>query len=189
MTVFHGQCNDSGSTVAKGQTLHDTQDTDAVESPDGCPELFAEAETFMGACPVVTESGEPADGKSDQEDDNSTLQYLQGGCMTELEVVLLQGDIGRDTHDEHEEGEDEVGGGEAIPLSVAQGGIYMSPSAGVVHHNHARNGDTAKDVEGKNALVCLSLTVHCNKCVKLLVISYQLLQLSRSSCIGLRDRR
>ena len=39
--------------------------------------------------------------------------------MTELEIVLLQGDIGRDTHDEHEEGEDEVGGGEAIPLGVA----------------------------------------------------------------------
>ena len=119
VTVFHGQRNNSGSTVAKGQALHDTQDTDAVESPDGCPELFAEAETFMGACPVVTESGEPADGKSDQEDDNSTLQYLHGGCMTELEIVLLQGDIGRDTHDEHEEGEDEVGGGEAIPLGVA----------------------------------------------------------------------
>ena len=119
MTVFHGQCNDSGSTVTKGQTLHDTQDTDAVESPDGCPELFAEAETFMGACPVVTESGEPADGKSDQEDDNSTFQYLHGGCMTELEIVFLQGDIGRDTHDEHEEGEDEVGGGEAIPFGVA----------------------------------------------------------------------
>ena len=45
----------------------------------------------------------------------------------------------------------------------------MSPSAGVVHHNHARNGDTAKDVEGKNALVCLGLTVHCNKCVKLFI--------------------
>ena len=25
MTVFHGQRNDSGSTVAKGQTLHDTR--------------------------------------------------------------------------------------------------------------------------------------------------------------------
>jgi len=74
MTVFHGQCNDSGSTVTKGQTLHDTQDTDAVESPDGCPELFAKTEAFMGACPVVTEFGEPADGKSDQEDDNGTLQ-------------------------------------------------------------------------------------------------------------------
>ena len=55
--MFHGQRNNSGSTVAKGQALHDTQNTDAVESPDGCPELFAEAETFMGACPVVTESG------------------------------------------------------------------------------------------------------------------------------------
>ena len=48
-------------------------------------------------------------------------RQLHGGCMTELEIVLLQGDIGRDTHDEHEEGEDEIGGGEAIPLSVAQG--------------------------------------------------------------------
>ena len=46
--------------------------------------------------------------------------------MAELEIVLLQGDIGRDTHDEHEEREDEIGGGEAIPLSVAQG-AYICP--------------------------------------------------------------
>ena len=51
MTVFHGQRNDSGSTVAKGQTLHDTQDTDAVECPCGFPQLGAEADALRGRRP------------------------------------------------------------------------------------------------------------------------------------------
>ena len=43
---------------------------------------------------------------------------------------------------------------------MTQGGIDMRPCTGVVNHNHACNGDTAKDVEGKDALVCFYCTTH-----------------------------
>ena len=67
--MLHGQRNDSGSTVAKGQTLHDTQDTDAVEGPCGFPQLGAEADALRGRNPVITEPREPADTHTNEEDE------------------------------------------------------------------------------------------------------------------------
>ena len=51
-----------------------------------------------------------------------------------------------------EEGEDEVGRGEAVPLSVAERGVDVRPGAGVVHRDHAGDGDAAQDVERKQSL-------------------------------------
>ena len=37
VAVFHGQRNDSSGAITERQTLHDTQNTDAVECPYGFP--------------------------------------------------------------------------------------------------------------------------------------------------------
>ena len=125
--MLHGQRNDGGGSIAKSQPLHDAQDTDAVERPDRSPKLFSEAEVFRGGSPVIAETGKPADGHADEEDDDGTPQYLHAGGVAELEVVLPQGNVRRDSHDKHEEGKDEVGGGQAVPFSMSQGGIDVSP--------------------------------------------------------------
>ena len=84
--------------------------------------------------------------------------------MAELEVVFLQGNVCGNSHDKHEEGKDEVGGGQTIPLCMPQGGIDMSPRTGVVYHNHTCDGDTTENVECKDAFTYFC-TVHCNICV------------------------
>ena len=158
--MLHGQRNDSGSTVAEGQTLHDTQDTDAVECPCGFPQLGAEADALRGRSPVITEPREPADTHTNEEDEYGTFQNLHAGGTAEFEIILFQGDVCGNSHDEHEERKYKVGGGKTVPFRMTQGGIDMCPCTGVVNHNHACNGDTAKDVEGKDALVCFYCTTH-----------------------------
>src|SRR5699024_6799552 len=110
------------------------------------------------------ETREPADSHAYKENDDGAFQYLHAGGVAELEVVFLQGNVCGNSHDKHEEGKDEVGGGQTVPLCMPQGGIDMSPRTGVVYHNHTCDGDTTENVECKDAFTYFC-TVHCNICV------------------------
>jgi hypothetical protein len=122
--------------------------------------LRAEADAFGGRSPVVTELREPADAHAYQEDKQGAFQYLHAGGTAEFEIILFQGDIRGNAHDEHEEREYEVGGGKPVPFRMAQGGIDAAPRAGIVHHDHPCDGDTAQDIEGENAFVCFYRSIH-----------------------------
>ena len=124
------------------------------------PRLGAEADALRGRSPVITEPREPADTHTNEEDEYGTFQNLHAGGTAEFEIILFQGDVCGNSHDEHEERKYKVGGGKTVPFRMTQGGIDMRPCTGVVNHNHACNGDTAKDVEGKDALVCFYCTTH-----------------------------
>ena len=57
------------------------------------------------------------------------------------------------------ERKDEVGGSQAVPFCMSQGGIDMSPRTGVVYHNHTCDGDTTKNVECKDAFAYFVLFI------------------------------
>src|SRR5690554_3214714 len=63
---------------------------------------------------------EPSQGHPDPEDEEGAScnfpQCISGG----FEIELAQREVGGDPHDEHEEGEDQVGGCEPVPVCMAQ---------------------------------------------------------------------
>ena len=107
---------------------------------------------FGQGVPCSAGKSKPSDGQSDSENDCGTAYDLPRGTCTISELVLAQGNVGRNAHDEHKEGEDEVCRCETIPFSMAERSIDVRPRAGIVHGDHSGDGDAAQDVERKQSL-------------------------------------
>ena len=135
-------------TITESQTRHHTKDANVVEGPHAVDERFAAENT-------VHKAAEPCDADADGKDNHRADGYFLSGRPGEFEVVLPQGKVCADAHNEHEEREHQVGRSEAIPFGMAEWGIDMAPRTGVVHHNHTCYGDTAENIESeKSFLLC-----------------------------------
>ena len=64
-----------------------------------------------------------------------------------------QGD--RDAYDKKEEGENQIGGCPAVPLSMLQGPIDCCPCAWIIYQHHPGDRHAAKDVERDEAIAAL----------------------------------
>ena len=64
----------------------------------------------------------------------------------------MRGEDGGDADEEEEGGEDEVGGGEAVPVGVLHGPVGLVAAAVVVDHDHEADGEAAKDVDREPAM-------------------------------------
>ena len=88
---------------------------------------------------------EPVDEESDDKEQYGALDDAADDLRRGFELGLHQGEVTRDTHDEEEEGEDEVAGGHAVPLRVAEHLERLAPA--VVHQYHACDGNAAENIE------------------------------------------
>ena len=117
------------NAVAEGDALHDSPDAEMAK---------AEEIAFDG---VVEPVDEKADGKQQHRSLDDTTDDLGRG----FELRLHQREVTRDTHDEEEEGEDEVAGGHAVPLNMLEHLEGFTPA--VVNQYHSGNGNAAENVE------------------------------------------
>ena len=115
--------------VAEGDALHDSPDAEMTET---------EKVALDG---VV----EPVDEQSDDEEQHRTLYDTSDNRGGGFELRLHQREVTRDTHDEEEEGEDEIAGRHAVPFGVAEHLERLAPA--VVYKDHAGHGDAAEDIE------------------------------------------
>ena len=117
------------NAVTEGDALHDSPDTEMSK---------AEEIAFDG---VVEPVDEKADGKQQHRSLDDTTDDLGRG----FELRLHQREVTRDTHDEEEEGEDEVAGRQTIPLAMAEHLIRLTPA--VVDEDHPRHRDATQDIK------------------------------------------
>ena len=129
ITMVAEEGEERHDAVAEGDALHDSPDAEVAK---------AEEIALDG---VVEPVDEKADGKQQHRSLDDTTDDLGRG----FELRLHQREVTRDTHDEEEEGEDEVAGGHAVPLRVAEHLERLAPA--VVHQYHACYGDTAENIE------------------------------------------
>ena len=116
-------------TVAESDTLHDSPDTEVAK---------AQKITLDG---VVEPIDEKADGKQQHRALDDATDDFGGGC----ELGFHQRQVTGDTHDEEEEGKDEVAGGHAVPLGVFQHLEGLSPT--VINQYHSCDSNAAENVE------------------------------------------
>ena len=115
--------------VAEGDALHDSPDAEVTKTEE------------IALDGVV----EPVDEKTNGEQEYRTLDDATDDLRRGFELRLHQGEVTRDTHDEEEEGEDEVAGGHAVPLGMVQHLEGFTPA--VVDQYHSGDGDAAENVE------------------------------------------
>ncbi len=70
--------------------------------------------------------------------------------------TLFEREHARDTHDEQEPREDEVGRRPSVPLRVVERPVEMRPVARVVDEDHSHDRQAAKEVEGREAPAALA---------------------------------
>ncbi len=92
--------------------MQHTQYTQRAEMGCGCTKRLSRRQS---ACQLT----EPTQRQPDHEDEDGAPHDLQDGSCGGYEVELTQRHEGGDPHDKHEEGEDQIGGCEAVPLRVA----------------------------------------------------------------------
>ena len=117
------------NAVTEGDALHDSPDAEMAK---------AEEIAFDG---VVEPVDEKADGKQQHRSLDDTTDDLGRG----FELRLHQREVTRDTHDEEEEGEDEVARSHAVPFGMVQHLEGFTPA--VVDQYHSGDGDAAENVE------------------------------------------
>ena len=104
ITMVAEEGEERHNAVAEGDTLHDSPDAEMAK---------AEEIAFDG---VVEPVDEKADGKQQHRSLDDTTDDLGRG----FELRLHQREVTRDTHDEEEEGEDEVARSHAVPLNMLE---------------------------------------------------------------------
>ena len=129
--------------VAQRQAGHHPEDAYVAEIEQGV------GKRHVGIAQSAENPAEPCQGESDEENHHRAAKYLGQGGPGEREIIFAQGEVGGHAHDEHKEGEYQVGGREAVPLGVAKRSVDVAPRAGIVDKNHARDGDAAEYVEGE----------------------------------------
>ena len=88
------------NAVAEGNTLKDGPDAEMTKTEQ------------VSLYSVI----EPIDEKSDGEEQHRTLDNATDDLRCGHEFRLHQGEVARDSHDEEEEGKDEVTGSHTVPL-------------------------------------------------------------------------
>jgi hypothetical protein len=121
--------------ITERDTLHDRPDAEMTET---------EKVALDG---VV----EPVNKQTDGKKQNGTFDDTAYDLRRRFELRLHQGQVTRDTHDEEEEGEYEVAGGHAVPLTVAKHIKRQAPA--VVDQDHSCDSDTTEDIEGEKTLI------------------------------------
>ena len=115
--------------VAESDALHDSPDAEVAK---------AEEITFDG---VVEPVDEKANGKQQHRALDDATDDFGGG----FELGLHQGQVTGNTHDEEEEGKDEVARGHAVPLGMLEHLEGLSPA--IIDENHTSDGNAAENVE------------------------------------------
>ncbi len=100
------------------------------------------------------EEGEAVDEEAEQKEDDGAADGVEdeGGFGVAFGEAGLRGEDGGDADEEEEGGEDEVGGGEAVPVGVLHGPVGLV-AAVVVDHDHEAEGEAAEDVDGEPAVL------------------------------------
>ena len=133
--VLDADGEESGGEVAEGYALQHAEVAQGGEVP-------------LGAVPPLAI---PSHGHADEVEQQGAADNLPHGLAVPRKVVLAQGDVGGDAHDEEEEGEDEVGGCHAVPLGVFEDGERVFES--VVDEDHGCDGHSAQQVDGDYSFV------------------------------------
>ena len=127
--VVAEQGEERHDAVAEGDALHDGPDAEMAE---------AEEIAFDG---VV----EPVDEKADGKQQHRTLDDTTDDLGRGFELRLHQREVTRDTHDEEEEGEDEVARSHAVPFGMVQHLEGFTPA--VVDQYHSGDGNATENIE------------------------------------------
>ena len=101
------------------------------------------------------EEGEAVDEEAEEIEGDGSADGVEeeGGFGVAFGEAGLRGEDGGDADEEEEGGEDEVGGGEAVPVSVLHGPVGLVATAVVVDHDHEADGEAAEDVDGEPAVL------------------------------------
>ena len=130
--------------VAYCQAREHTKNADVAEVHRGLPERLTLYNKSLG------EERQPRQTHADSEDKHRALQNLPRQRSAQPEIELAQRDKRGDTHDEHEEGENEVCGRQTIPRRMFERRVGAR-TAGIVYENHAGHGDAAHYIDGQDA--------------------------------------
>jgi hypothetical protein len=113
-------------------------------------------ETRVGKAGYVGpgEEGKAVDEEAEQEDERAASKNLapDRGLIVAVDPPRVQRQVGRDANDEEEEGKDQIGRSPTVPGGVFERRIDRAPGAGIIHEEHAGDGQTAKHVEGEKTL-------------------------------------
>ena len=117
------------NTVTESNALHDGPYTEVAKAQE------------------ITHDGvvEPIDEKADDKQQHRALDDTTDDFGGGFELGLHQGEVTGDTHDEEEEGKNEVAGGHAVPLGVFQHLEGLSPT--VINQYHSCDSNAAENVE------------------------------------------
>ena len=136
--VVDAKAEERTETVGQGEALHHAKDAKVLEVREAVvPQVVEEVQT-----------------EADEKNDDGTADDFLDALRRPLEIILPEREEHRNTHDEHEERENEVGRREAVPLCVSEWGIDVSPRARVVHENHSGDRDASHHVQRKES-ACL----------------------------------
>ena len=115
--------------VAESNALHDGPDTEVTK---------AQEITLDGVI-------EPVDEKADGKQQHRALDDATDDFGGRFELGLHQGEVTGDTHNEEEEGKDEVAGGHAVPLGMLEHLKGLSPA--VINQYHSCDSNATENVE------------------------------------------
>ena len=104
-----------------------------------------------------TEVGKGRQQQTQSEDDDRSAQDLANDISFRVAPLdaFAEGQRDGDADDEEKEGEDPVGDRAAVPIGMQQGRVDVRLVARVVYQDHSGHGQSAKDIEGEQALVRL----------------------------------
>jgi len=93
--------------------------------------------------------------------DDRAFEYLGKGITQTAfcRQLLAVPKHDRDAHDEKKKREDQVRGGQTVPVGMSQGWVNVVPDAGAVDDNHAGNGQTPECIQGDQSLLLLDVIV------------------------------
>jgi len=129
----------------------------AVEIEDGHDEI-ADGDArkdSVKAHGVEMEEGEAVDEQAEEKEGDGSANGVEEkrGFAVAFGETRLRGEDGGDADEEEEGGEDEVGGGEAVPVGVLHGPVGVVASTVVVDHDHEADGEAAEDVDREPAVL------------------------------------
>jgi len=99
--------------------------------------------------------GEGVEEEAQNEDDGCAAGEFEPECACGLTVARAGGGASERAHrephgdadDKEEERKDQIGGGAAVPRGVAEWGVDMRPTAGVVDEDHESHGEPAQGID------------------------------------------
>ena len=115
--------------VAEGDALHDGPDAEMTKAKE------------------ITLDGvvKPVDEEADSKEQHRTLDNATNDLGGGFELGLHQGEVARDTHNEEEEGKDEVAGSHAVPLGVLEHLERLAPA--IINQYHSGDGNATENIE------------------------------------------